>query len=148
MYWRLILAAIALIVLIGTHWQAYRSGQTNIRNHYAVEAAKQEQEYRAKEQTLVLAKQATEIQYASLKQANARAAAGAQSELGRLRVTLTQRQASANSTACAGIDATSTEREVLGTSAEALVAMAAEADRIAVQLTGLQAYVGNVCLSQ
>lgn len=45
--------------------------------------------------------------------------------------------------ACAG-DAT-TARELLGESASALVDLAAEADRLVVQVTGLQAFARDVC---
>lgn len=148
MYWRILLIGVTVALLTGSHWKVYTAGQKNIRTEYQLKVGEQEKEYRAKEQVLVAAKNEAEVKYEALKKANAVGFAAARDERDRLRIALTnrEREASANPASSAGVDAGSTERKLLGESADALVTLAADADQLRIQVTGLQTYVSNVCL--
>jgi hypothetical protein len=148
MYWRIVLIGVTVALLTGSHWKAYTAGQKNIRTEYQLKVGEQEKEYRAKERELTLAKNEAEVKYEELKKSNARSFAAVRTERDGLRIALAnrEREARANPASVAGVDAGSTERELLSEGADALVTLAAEADQLRIQVTGLQAYVSNVCL--
>ena len=92
MYLRLVIAIVALVVLGATHWKAYHTGlkvaqaeaqQKELQAQQVVLQA--EQKARAKEQLLVTERQKLEERYVQEKRKAASAAAGAESELDRLR---------------------------------------------------------------
>ena len=150
MYWRLTAALVAIVLLVGTHWKAYKVGGRVVEAEYQARTLAAEQKARELEQHLVAQKQKAEEAYVQEKRKAAAAAAGAQSELGRLRNALTSRsQPSADPAAGPGTDdRTGLEQELLGQCASALVSMAAEADRLETVIVGLQGYVKNVCLAR
>lgn len=163
MYWllnpRVWVAAVLLVVLGATHFTAYRSGKAVVRAAWDKERAEltakalqQEQSFRKKEQALVAQRQKLEERYAQEKRNAATAAAGARSELDRLRDTLAAAPGcpAGGDTAAAGraAGATRLESELLGHCAQALTDLAAEADRLEARIVGLQLYVKNVCLSK
>lgn len=143
---------IVCLILSGTHWKAFVMGrQLNEARHAQALAAASERA-RAREQQLAEEKQKVEVRYEALKKSNARAVAGAQHELDRLR-----QQLAAADSAPAPSDSASAPRayggagieaQLLGSCAGALVGMAAEADRLAAQVIGLQSYVSRVCLAK
>lgn len=149
MYGRLTFAGVVLLVLAATHWKAYHSGMTSAEAKAARQALVAEQVAREREQQLVLARQKVEERYAQEKRVLQRSAAGAQSELDRLRDELAGgRQAGSDPTAPGRADGSaSLERELLSSCAGALVQLAAEADGLAARLIGLQGYVREVCLA-
>ena len=158
MYLRLAIIIVVISVLGATHWKAYRTGfnvsqaEVQQREAQAQQAALQaEQAARFKEQQLVAERQKTEERYVQEKRRAAVAAAGAQSELDRLRDELAS-AATGGSPACSNPTAaprdhggTRLESELLGHCATALVNLAAEADRLEAQLVGAQQYIKNVC---
>lgn len=164
MYWLLnprVWAALVLAAFLAfTHFTAYRSGRAHVRAAWDKDIAvraeaslKAEQEARAKEQALIKSRQQAEVKYAEEKRKAAAAAAGAKSELDRLRDELAQ-PAPARSTpsdpaaAERAAGAARLERELLGACATALTDLASEADRLEARIVGLQAYVKNVCLAK
>jgi len=103
---------------------------------------------RTLEQQLVSDKHNAEVKHEAIKKQSQRAIAGARSELDRLRDDLAARSGSTSQdpAACPGTDgAAPIERDLFGQCAGSLVIMAAEADRLATQVSGLQGYVGAVC---
>lgn len=150
MYWRLTLALCIAVLLAGTHWKAYKTGERQIEVKYQLAAAKAQEEARKHEQELVTAKQKAEEQYVQEKRKSAAAAAAARTELDRLRNALAERGAAgADSPACTGAyGSPRLEQELLGQCASALTSMAAEADRLEAIIIGLQGYVKGVCLSR
>lgn len=146
--WRVIFAAIVAVTLTITHWKAYVAGKSAVLDQVKTTAMANERAARAREQALVDAKQKAEEAYEAQKLINRRAISGAQSELGRLRNTLTARAAAAPAATSPRTDAADTpERELFGQCAETLAGMAAEADRHTATVSGLQAYVKGVCLA-
>lgn len=149
--WRVIFAVIVATTLAATHWKVYIVGKNAVLEQVKAEAMANEQAARAREHALVIAKQQAEESYVTLKRNTQRAVAGAQSELGRLRVVLDARQREATSTATTstGTDAaTAPERQLFGQCAETLAGVAQQADQLAAQVSGLQGYVSAVCKSQ
>lgn len=161
MYLRLAIVAVVLVVLSATHWKAYHTGfkvsqaEAKQRELQAQQAVLQaEQAARAKEQQLVAERQKTEERYAQEKRRAAASAAGAQSELDRLRNELASAAASGSPT-CPNPTAAPRdhggarlESELLGHCATTLVNLAAEADRLEAQLVGAQQYIKAVCLKR
>lgn len=145
-------------VLAFSHFTAYRFGKGVVRAEWDKDIAKRtalalqaEQAARQREQELVAAKQVSEERYVEEVQKAESFAAGARSELGRLRNAIAARnRASTQSTAaCPAADAGArSERDLLGTCAETLVGVAADADQLGAKVIGLQQYVSNVCLRQ
>lgn len=163
MYWllnpRVLVAAVLLVVLGATHFTAYRAGRAHVRAAWDKERAEltakaleAEQAARKKEQELVAQRQKLEEKYAQDKRKAAAAAAGAQSELDRLRDAIAAApgcQAGANPAAASrAAGASRLESELLGHCAQALTDLAAEADRLETRVLGLQQYVKEVCLKQ
>lgn len=144
-------------VLILSHSFAYRSGRAAIRAEWdkdiAVrldQALELEKANRSKEHQLVAGRQNAEVRYVEEKRKAVAAAAGAQSELDRLRSTLAAPDPGACSDPASAARADGgarLERELLGQGAQALVGLAAEADRLEAQVIGLQQYVNQVCLA-
>jgi hypothetical protein len=144
-----------VVALAISHWFMYDAGRTSIQVKWerdiaqrAAQALAAEQAARAREQDLVAQRQKVEEQYARETRRAAAAAAGAQSELDRLRRELAtgRRSAGQDSTSAGGIDAACRpEREILGECGEALFGMAREADAAVGRLGALQDYVRNVC---
>lgn len=109
------------------------------------------EEARAREATLNAARQKAEEFYVAEKRKAAAAARGARTELDGLRDELyalgTTAAGPGSATTCR-VDAGTPERELLGQCAAALVGVAAEADRMAAQVIGLQGYVREVCRAE
>lgn len=153
---RVWIAAAIVAALSFSHFWAYRSGKSVIRAAWEkdkveqiVSARQLEVQYRAKEQALVAAKNESEAKYVELKKRMERSAAGAQSELVRLRDQLAARDRAAAQDPAAlarAVGGTGLERELLGQCATALVGLAAEADRLEALVVGLQSYTKNVCM--
>jgi len=150
MYWRVAFLLVVAVFLAGTHWKTYTMGKQAVQAVWDQRVIEAEKQAREKELKLVAEKQKAEEAYVQEKRKAAAAAAGAQSELGRLRNALANRsQPSADPAAGPGADdRTGLEQELLGQCASALVSMAAEADRLETVIVGLQGYVKNVCLAR
>lgn len=163
MYLRIAILTVILVALGATHWKAYHTGfavaqsearKKELENQQALLQA--EQAARAKEQMLVSERQKLEEKYVREKNKAASAAAGAESELDRLRDELaaTASRPGSNPT-CPSATSSSgdhggagLESELLGHCAKALVGLAAEADRLEAQVVGLQQYIKGVCLKR
>lgn len=146
----IVVAAVVLAVGFGAGWatNGWRLGQqiSTIQAEHAQALATAQANARAKEQTLVTAKHKAEEAHAVTKKQSQRAIAGARTELDRLRDLLATRSADTDTAASPRTDgAACQERELLGEGAGHLADMAAEADRLAATLTGLQGYVQAVC---
>lgn len=149
MYWRLTLAFVISVFLAGTHWKAYVSGKKAVLAEVQAKALEAERAARQRERELVLARQQVEEAYAKHKRQAASAAAAARSELDRLRITLANPRVTATPGTAAQPRADgpgSAERELLAACAGEVQGLAAEADRLAGKVTGLQSYVREVCL--
>jgi Tfp pilus assembly protein PilV len=144
--WRVVFAVLIAFTLATSHWKVYNAGKHATLAKVQADAIANEQAAREREQQLVAAKHKAEEEHAAFKRRTQRAVAGAQSELGRLRDTLAERQAAATATSSTGTDAAATtERQLFGQCAEALAGVAQQADQLATQVTGLQGYVSAVC---
>lgn len=150
---------IGLVGLLSvSHFSAYRAGKAVVRAAWdkdiaerTVQALEAEKAARKKEQALLAQRDQLEKKYVEEKRKAAVAAAGADSELGRLRDELAadSGRACTDPTATArAVAGTRLERELLGTCAATLVQLAAEADGLEARLVGLQQYVKQVCLKQ
>lgn len=148
--------ALALAVVLAiSHWFMYDAGKTSIQVKWEQDIAQRaalalaaEQAARKREQELIAERQRVEEMYASYKKRVAADAAGAKSELDRLRRELAtdRRPACADPATAARADARAElESELLRECAAALVGMAETADRLAATVIGLQQYVRNVC---
>ena len=108
-----------------------------------------EQAAREREQVLSQARQKAEEAYVQEKRKAIAAAARARTQLDGLRDELYAlpgpAAAGENSAPTCRVDAGALERELLGQCAATLVSVAAEADRMAAQVLGLQGYVRGVC---
>lgn len=105
---------------------------------------------RRREHELLAARQKTEERYDQEKRKAAVAASRSRAELDGLRnelYAIPAPSAKDPSPAPRADDRATVERELLGTCATTLVGMAAEADRLAAVVVGLQTYVKNVCVS-
>lgn len=157
MYWRITAALIVAALLAGTHWKAYVSGKQTVQAEWNLDIQKRteqalaaEQAARNQEQQLVAAKHKAEEAYVNEKRKAARAAAGAESELDRLRDAIAERGDSPDPGSCTQPRADGGARlelELLGQCAGALTQLGQEADRLETIIVGLQGYVKNVCLS-
>lgn len=155
---RMWIAAALIVATIVSHTAVYRAGKASVRAEWdkdiaarTAQALEAEQKARAKEQQLVTARQQAETRYVEEKRRAATAAVGAKSELDRLRDELAapRNPACASPTAPAGNHGgAGLESELLGHCAQALVGMAAEADRLETQVVGLQQYIKQVCLAK
>jgi Sec-independent protein translocase protein TatA len=149
MYIRLVIVAIVLVVLAGTHWKAYTNGKKAVRAEYQAKELAAEKAAREREQELVAERKKLEDRYVQDKRKAEAAAAGARAELGRLRDQLAARSATTQTPATPiRVDGGSPEAQLLGACASALVGVAEDADRLAAQVIGLQAYVRGVCQKQ
>lgn len=105
---------------------------------------------RNQEQALVAARQKVEEAYAIEKRKAAVSARSARAELDGLRdqiYALPTPSPGSNPPAPGRANAASIEKQLLGECAAALVEVAADADFLAAQLLGLQAYAKNVCVA-
>lgn len=147
---QVVIAAVVVSVAFCAGWatNGWRlSAQINTtKAEHAQALATAESTARTREQELSTAKHQAEEAHAVTKKQSQRAIAGARSELDRLRDVLAARSATTDPTTSPRTDgATCQERELLGEGAGHLADMAAEADRLAATLTGLQGYVTAVC---
>ena len=147
-------AAICAAVLAawGT-WQVqgwrYTGQIAQIQKAQAQQLQKAEQAARDREQTLSVFRQQAEEKYVQEKNRAAAAASRARAELDGLRDALYRSTPVAQTPgATCRTDDTATQRELFGQCASALVGMAAEADRLAANVVGLQGYVSGVCLAK
>lgn len=143
--------ASAALAAFGT-WQVqgwrYTSQIAKIQKVHAEQVQKAEQAARDKEQALLVFRQQAEEKYVQEKNRAAAAASRARTELDGLRDTLYRSGPVAQDPGAAcRADGPTPERELFGQCATALVGMAAEADRLASNVVGLQGYVQGVCLS-
>lgn len=146
---RLTAAAVLALLLAGTHWKAYISGQQAVRAQYVAAQLQAEKAARLREQQLIEEKQKAEAVYVDQKRKAAVAVSGARTELERLRDALATRSPSEPATASPrAADRAGLEQHLLGQCASALVGMAAEADRLETLVVGLQGYIKNVCLEK
>lgn len=157
MYWRITAALIVAALLAGTHWKAYVSGKKTVQAEWnediqkrTTQALEAERAARNQEQQLLAAKQKAEEAYVDQKRKAAVAAAGAKSELDRLRDAINDRGDSSCADPAAKPRANGVarlEQELLGQCAGALLEMANTADRLETVIVGLQGYVKDVCLA-
>lgn len=143
-----------LVMLAGTHWKAYHAGGAAVQAKWdkdaelrAQQALQAEQAARKREQDLAAQKRKVEERYANDKRKAAAAAAGARSELDRLRGEIAQPAcvgADCDPAAAIGVDGGAVERQLLEQCAAALVGVAQDADRLAATVIGLQTYVRSV----
>lgn len=158
MYWRITAALIVAALLAGTHWKAYVSGKKTVQTEWnediqkrTEQALEAERAARDQEQQLMAAKQKAEEAYVDQKRKAAVAAAGAKSELDRLRDAINDRGDSSCTDPAAKPRAngiTRLEQELLGQCAGALTELAAEADRLEAIIVGLQAYIRGTVLKE
>ena len=135
-------------------WQVqgwrYNSQISQIRQMHAEQLQKAEKAARDREQTLSVFRQQAEEKYVKEKTRAAAAASRARTELDGLRDELYAFNLSPSGKGPAASGradgAARLERELLGQCATALVGMAAEADRLAAGVVGLQSYVKSVCM--
>lgn len=146
-----IAALCAAVVAALFAWQVqawrYDARLANIQAAQASRVAQAEATYRAQERALVAAKNAAEVRYAEQKKLAARSADGARIALDGLRdsIAASSSAPASDPPASPGTNGSAEARAVVGECAGALVAMAAEADRLTVMVGGLQNYVGAVC---
>lgn len=116
--------------------------ECNAKAFYAERAA------RAREQQLLAENRKIEERYAQYQRTSAAAAASARSELERLRDTLASRRATPVAAPAQPLPdgAGDTERQILAQCATEVQGLAAEADRLADKVTGLQDYVKTVLM--
>ena len=134
-------------------WQVqgwrYTSQIDKIQKVHAEQAQKAEQAARDREQALSVFRQQAEEKYVQEKTRAAAAASRARTELDGLRDAIYRSTPVAQDPgATCRIDDSATQRELFGQCATALVGMAAEADRLAANVVGLQGYVQGVCLAK
>lgn len=141
----------AAIAALGV-WQVqdwrYNARISQMQKAHAQSVQQATEAARNQEQALVAARQKAEEAYAIEKRKAAVAARSARAELDGLRDTLYALPApspGANPTSPSRAHAAPIERQLLGECAAALVEVAADADFLAAQLVGLQAYAKNVC---
>lgn len=147
-----LLVFLACLVTLGViFWAGYRIGTQAEKQVWLTKQAKLNQEHRTTETVLRADKQALEEAYEVLKDSSERDRAGARAELDRLRHVLAQRKARpspgpSGTATCPGptVDEAPAERELFAQCAAALVDLAEEADRVRIQLIGLQGYVEKV----
>jgi hypothetical protein len=152
---RLWIAAALVAILAFTHFSAYRTGKGVVKREWDKSVVEQREalikaqaEVRKVEQALVAARQETEKRYVEQKRRIAADAAGAESQLARLRDELAARNGAAAQAAtpsCGVNGRAGLESELLGHCSKALVGMAQEADRLEAVVVGLQDYVKSVC---
>lgn len=154
-FWAAIALAIGLAI---SHWWVYDLGKTKTQAQWqkdvaqrTIKALQAEQAARKREQDLAAERQKLEEKYVNDKKRAAVAAAGAQSELDRLRNEI---RAAAGRAACqdpgspARANGAVVATELLGECATALLDMGKEADRLKSIVGGLQNYARAVCLAR
>lgn len=146
----------ACIAAVGV-WQVqdwrFNARISKMQEAHEISLRKSAEAARAQEQALGAAKQKAEEAYAIEKRKAAAAARNARAELDGLRDELYAIPAPAsnqntNSITADRVNGITIERQLLGECATTLVEVAANADRLAAQVLGLQSYVANVCLRQ
>jgi hypothetical protein len=128
----------------------YDAKLAQMNQAYAQGLQQAEQAARSREHDLLAARQKAEERYELEKRKAAVAGSRARSELDGLRNELYAIPAPSPKDPAPAIradDRATLERELLGSCAKTLVGMAAEADRLAAVVVGLQTYVKNVCVS-
>jgi hypothetical protein len=149
--------AAALVSAVMAFWGAwqvqewrYDTKVAQMKQAYAQSLQKAEELARRREHDLLAARQKAEDQYVLQKRQAAGAATRARAELDGLRNELYAIAAPGPKNPAATLRAdgrAGVERELLGSCATTLVAMAGEADRLAAIVVGLQGYARNVCLN-
>lgn len=136
-------------------WQVqdwrYNARIAQMQEAHEVSLRKSTEAARAQEQALGVAKQKAEEAYALEKRKAAVAARNARSELDGLRnelyaIPVPNRSPDTNTITFSRVNGATIERQLLGECATTLVEVAANADRLATQVLGLQSYVANVCV--
>lgn len=130
-------------------WLGYRFASDRCATRVAAyeQAAREASEAaRHREQEMHDAIEAVQREYMQQVQAGQRDAAGARAELKRVRNSIAARErAAAEAARAAGrVDAAAAERDVLRACTAELVAVAQDADRIAIRLIQLQGYVKSI----
>ena len=128
----------------------YDAKLAQMNQAYAQGLQKAEQAARSREHDMLAARQKAEERYELEKRKAAVAGSRARSELDGLRNELYAISPPSPKDPAAPLRAdgrASLERELLGSCASTLVGLAAEADRLAAVVVGLQSYVKNVCVS-
>lgn len=152
---RLIAWVAGIMLLTGSHLFMFHKGALHTQAKWDVAQAQAvkdtltaTQAARAKEQALVQTNNQLEKRYADLKATNEVHAAASRAALKRLSDTLDETNSAARSSAApsTGIDGAATvESDILRQCATALTDLGANADRLSLQVVGLQSYVVNVC---
>ena len=144
----------AIIASFGI-WQVqnwrYNARIAQMQETYEVSLRKSTEAARAQEQALGAAKQKAEEAYALEKRKAAVAARNARIELDGLRnelyaIPVTNPSSDTNTATPVRVNGATIERQLLGECATTLVEVAANSDRLAAQVLGLQSYVANVCV--
>lgn len=128
----------------------YDAKLAQMNQAYAQGLQKAEQAARSREHDMLAARQKAEERYELEKRKAAVAGSRARSELDGLRnelYAISPPSPKDPATPLRADDRASLERELLGSCASTLVGLAAEADRLAAVVVGLQSYVKNVCVS-
>lgn len=150
---RQIAALVFLVLLIGSHFGAYRLGRNTMAGEWAQARAQQSQELLeavtvAREKEQELTRKANDVQ-AKLNAEKKRASVAAESAANELRLlqeALAARTTTIDPGTTTGADGTSAS-ELLIQCARVHQSVAAEADSLANKVTGLQGYVTDVCQS-
>ena len=151
--WRL-WAGLALVTIAALGgWKCFKLGQQDGLQQLAAYKLEQTsaaladaQAYRTKEASLNQSLRSLTNAYITEKNAHAAAAARADDSLRQLETSLGS-AATLDPAAAVGADDLTRTRYVLGQCATAFTALAQTADTIEARLTGLQAYVGTVCVN-
>lgn len=144
----------AFLAACGT-WQVqawrYDAQVAQMKQGYAQSLQRAEELARKREHDLLAARQKAEDQYDLEKRKAAAAVTRSRSELDGLRnelYAISPPGAKDPSAALRADGRAGLERELLGSCASTLVGVAAEADRLAAVVVGLQGYVKEVCLAK
>lgn len=154
LYTHIAAAIVSAVLAAWGTWQVqgwrYTGQISQIQKMHAEQLQKAEKAARDREQTLSVFRQQAEEKYVQEKTRAAAAASRARTELDGLRDALYASRPVPTgqdpTAACRADGAARHEGELLGQCASALVGMAAEADRLAANLIGLQTYVKSVCM--
>ena len=149
--WRIWALIGILVVVAATHWKAYNMGGAEARTELAernaelmAEAATQSEQNRKTEQAMAAKLRKAQDDYAKLQKLNADSARALDRVRGDFQTALNSRCTN-NPTAPGCVDgAGKLERELLGSCAQALGELAAEADGATAKVVGLQAYIKSI----
>jgi Tfp pilus assembly protein PilE len=154
LYARLAVLAVILAALAGGAWKAYVMGKNTVKAEWdkvelirTAEAFKLSEKNREKETALKLSQERISRDLIKEKSARAVADAAATDSLMRLRTAIANSGGPGQDTdTTCGTDVGGTERELLSQCAEVVRSMAATADRLSGKVSGLQRFIGALCV--